>query len=91
VLRLCAHHSSAPSSTTHETNESSKGRKRAFESLVQAEYSKYGVTDGVLISRSEKRSCAVLIKGWPGWCMAATTRGWDVKLIIVKENEWLLN
>ena len=77
MLRLCAHHSSAPSSTTHETNESSKGRKRAFESLMQAEYSKYGVTDGVLISRSEKRSCAVLIKGWPGWWMAGMVYGRD--------------
>lgn len=63
MLRLCAHHSSSPSNTTDERNESSKWQKRAFESLMQVEYSKYGVTDGVLIRKSKRKSCAVLIKG----------------------------
>jgi hypothetical protein len=66
----------------------SSGRKRAFETLMRAEYAKYGVTDGVLSNQRERRSCGIIVKGWPSWCMAATTRGWDVKLIVIKDNEW---
>jgi hypothetical protein len=55
---------------------------------MAAEYAKYGVTDGMLINEREGRSCGVIVKGWPGWCFAAITRGWKVKLIIVKDNEW---
>jgi hypothetical protein len=66
----------------------SPGRKRAFETLIRAEYAKYGVTDGVLSNQRERRSCGIIVKGWPSWCMVATTRGWDVKLIVIKYNEW---
>jgi hypothetical protein len=63
-------------------------RKRAFEVLLQADYAKYGITDGVLLRDEEQRSCGAIVKGWPGWCMAAIIRGWDLKLIIVKDNKW---
>ena len=65
-----------------------EGRKRAFEVLLKADYAKYGVTDGILIKGEKQRLCGALIRGWPGWCMAAVTRGWKLKLIILKENPW---
>jgi len=65
-----------------------EGWKRAFEVLLKADYAKYGVTDGILIKGEKQRLCGALIRGWPGWCMAAVTRGWKLKLIILKENPW---
>lgn len=64
------------------------GRKRAFEVLMEAEYAKFGVTDGVMSTRGEQRQCGILCRGWPGWCMAAQARGWSISLIVVKDCTW---
>ncbi len=78
----------APKKSLYDEPSASHSRKRAFEVLLEAEYAKYGVTDGVLVKEEKQRVCGAIIKGWPGWCMAAVTRGWKLELIIVKDNVW---
>ena len=78
----------APQKSLNDEPTASNSRKRAFEVLLEAEYAKYGVTDGVLVKEEQQRVCGAIIKGWPGWCMAALTRGWKLELIILKDNVW---
>jgi hypothetical protein len=67
----------------------SQGRKRTFEEVSVADYSKYGVTKGVMVQGTEvKPLCGIICKGWPSWAFGATLRGWNVNIIIMKESVW---
>ncbi len=83
----CESHSLTVYNTNHNVVVEG-GRKRSFEILMEAEYAKYGVTDGVMLTKGERLNCGVLCKGWPGWCMTAQARGWNIIVIVLKDCLW---
>jgi hypothetical protein len=58
--------------------------------MMEAGYPKYGILSGVLAQESGKVRCEVICAGWPSLALGAKTRGWEIKLIIIKDNFWSL-
>jgi hypothetical protein len=63
--------------------------KRSFNTMVAAEYSKHGVIEGLMVTESCGVSCGVVCGGWPSWALAAKTRNWSIKIIVIKNNLWI--
>ncbi len=71
-------------------SDASPGRKRSFETLLQASYAKYGVTAGVVqVIEGVVLSCGVICRGWPSWAFGAALRGWEVSFLLVKDSDWV--
>jgi hypothetical protein len=61
-----------------------------FEEVSNADHSQYGVTSGWLLDDdSGILDCGCISYGWPAWAFSASSRGWRVKCILVKDTVWV--
>jgi hypothetical protein len=57
--------------------------------MVTADYSRYGVLEGAMISDPFGISCGIVCSGWPSWAIAAKNPDLGfIKIIIIKNNLW---
>jgi len=55
----------------------------------EAPYAQYGVTHHEMTSRVPGgKSCIILCKSWPCWLWAALHQDYEVKLVIVQDDQW---
>ena len=52
-------------------------------------YARYGITEGIMTNNCGVQvNCGVISGGWPSWGLGARARGLNVRVIILKSNEW---
>jgi hypothetical protein len=59
-----------------------------FETVVQRDYSKYGVTVGRVTNVEGAVACGYVCAGWPSWALAAELRGWRIIVIVIRDSPW---
>jgi hypothetical protein len=63
--------------------------KRSFEQVIASDVSLFGETSGILrVQQDRVVDCGVVCGGWPSFAFGAVARGWNLKFICLKNNEW---
>jgi hypothetical protein len=52
-------------------------------------YSARGMVEGFLVDNTSDVNYGLICTGWLCWALAAKTRNWSVKVIIIKDKVWL--
>jgi len=70
-------------------NQVVKGLKRSYEEVRESDVSLFGEISGVLhLDLTRRIDCGMVCGGWPTFAFAAVARGWNIKFICLKNNEW---
>jgi hypothetical protein len=69
-------------------NGNSNGMKHNRDGSAKEDYSKYGIVNGQVHWSKLELQCAIISSGWPSWALGVTARGWQIKIMIIKDNCW---